>query len=310
MKKNKIERLLKLILMISFYFLTLRNSDAQIDFESQIQSIANDIAQKLDTLHHIRILAVSDFVCEDGKVSDLGKTIAEELAIDLTNAGKNFKIVDRQDLALILKEHKLASTGVLNSDEVKQLGKFHVADAIITGRLSLFGDYVKVNVKVMGTENALIIAGVNKSLSNTDAIKNLFNCASVTKSQPQKEVIGDPISETAVNVNSSNSQGSSSNDCAIKKKGDYSFVNKTSEKIQVQIDANQNDLTGQNPYSYSSNSGTKLIILPGETQYAYQIGSGPHRYRIWKLRGIGLDEYYGEGNINVTICGNGTYNVR
>jgi hypothetical protein len=84
--------------------------------------------------------------------------IAEELSTALTDLSRQFELVYRANLSIILNENKLSATGLLDPTSVKELGKIAGVDAIIIGSVSMLGKSVRINVRAISAETAKIIA--------------------------------------------------------------------------------------------------------------------------------------------------------
>jgi len=128
-------------------------------------------------------IAVVDFTDLQGNVTELGRFLAEEFSVALVGAGKGFEIIDRVHLKSILAEHKLALTGVIDPKTARQLGRIAGVDALLTGSVTPFGDNIRVSVKVLDTETAMIIAASSGSIARTAAINELL-ARGIESSQP------------------------------------------------------------------------------------------------------------------------------
>lgn len=146
---------------------------AQTDFEKQVNTYAGMLAEKI-TLAGKTKIAVSDFLDNNGNITELGKVIAEELGINIANTGKGFQVMERENLNAILKEHQLVSTGLIDPETAKKLGKLKAVDAVIVGTVFPFGDNLKVNIKILDTETGMSIGGTTGSIARTDAINKLY----------------------------------------------------------------------------------------------------------------------------------------
>ena len=79
-------------------FLTLTFSlflKAQTDFEKQINSYAGMLSEKITQAGKTKI-AVSDFLDNNRNITELGKVIAEELGINISNTGKGFQVMEKK----------------------------------------------------------------------------------------------------------------------------------------------------------------------------------------------------------------------
>jgi TolB-like protein len=121
-----------------------------------------------------KTIAVADFLDLQGNVNELGRFIAEELAVELTASAKGFEVIDRTHLKTILAEHKLSMTGLVDPNTVKRLGQIIGADAIVTGSVTPFGDSIRVSCKVIATDTARVIAAAKIDIPKTKAIEELL----------------------------------------------------------------------------------------------------------------------------------------
>lgn len=119
-------------------------------------------------------IAVVDFVDLDGNPSRLGKYIAEELSVELTQSADGIEVVDRAHLQAILQEHKLKSEGLLDPETTKQLGLLAGVDILVTGSLTDIGDSIRIVAKALSTDSARIVAASSGSLLKTHEILSLL----------------------------------------------------------------------------------------------------------------------------------------
>jgi len=76
-------------------------------YEHEIKGMSSSIAASI-TQAGKRTVAVVDFTDLQGNITELGRFIAEELSIDLTNTARGFVIIDRTHLKKLLNEHKFS----------------------------------------------------------------------------------------------------------------------------------------------------------------------------------------------------------
>lgn len=119
-------------------------------------------------------VAVVDFTDLQGNVTELGRFLAEELSGALAEDARGFRVVDRTHLKVILQEHKLASTGLIDPQTARQLGRISGVDTLVTGTItSAFGDSVRLSVKALDVETAEIIAQSRADIPKTKAIEEM-----------------------------------------------------------------------------------------------------------------------------------------
>src|SRR5947209_10750856 len=90
-------------------------------------------------------IAVADFTGSD---KELGRFIAETLLTDLAQS-QQLNLVERTEIRQALTELKLQSTGLVEPQNVKQLGKLVGADRLIVGSFFLHDDQVFVNARLL-----------------------------------------------------------------------------------------------------------------------------------------------------------------
>jgi hypothetical protein len=93
-----------------------------VAYEHEIKSISSSISDSIAKSGKKRI-AVVDFTDLQGNVTELGRFLAEELSIDLTNTARGFVLIDRTHLKTLLKEHKLSISGLVDPATAKKLGQ-------------------------------------------------------------------------------------------------------------------------------------------------------------------------------------------
>ena len=142
-------------------------------YEEQVKSLSATLAKNI--MHSDKkSIAVVDFSDLQGRVTDLGRFLAEELSVNLVSAGKGFQVVERTRLKTILEEHKLAQTGLIDPETAKKLGQIAGVDAIITGTVTPLMDVIRVSVKVLAVDTARIIAAASGDIPKTKAIQMAF----------------------------------------------------------------------------------------------------------------------------------------
>ncbi len=171
MKRSFLKCLLIVVCLFTFFIMQVYPST---DFEKEIDQLSGKIADKIAAASKKKI-AVVDFTDLDGSVTELGRFLAEEFSTALAGTGKGFIVVDRIHLKTLLKEHNLSSTGLIDQNTVRQLGKIAGVDVLVTGSLTPLGESVRINVKVLDIETAAIIEAARGNIAMTDAIKGMIN---------------------------------------------------------------------------------------------------------------------------------------
>jgi curli biogenesis system outer membrane secretion channel CsgG len=101
--------------------------------------------------------AVVDFTDLQGCVTELGRYLAEDLSVGLASDARGFEVIDRTNLKVILQEHHLASTGIIDPETARKLGQIAGVDTLVTGTIAPLGDVIHVSAKALDTNAAMIL---------------------------------------------------------------------------------------------------------------------------------------------------------
>lgn len=169
MKTDKIRRIVNLY----FVAMLLLLSTALFSFEKEIKAMSATLSDSIVAAGKKNI-AVVDFTDLQGNVTELGRFFAEEFSGTLASAGKGFKIIDRTHLKTLLIEHKLSTTGIIDPQTVQKLGQIAGVDSLIAGTITPFGDTIRLSVKVLETNTAMVIGAASEDIAKTKAIEELL----------------------------------------------------------------------------------------------------------------------------------------
>jgi len=133
-------------------------------------NIATDIAAGSK-----RSVAVVDFTDLQGTVTELGRFVAEEMALGLVMARKNLSVIDRTHLRTLMEENKLGTTGLIDPATARKLGKIIGVEVLVTGTITPFPDSVRVVIKVLDTDTATILAADSMDIAKTQTIESLLS---------------------------------------------------------------------------------------------------------------------------------------
>jgi len=137
-----------------------------------IRDLTKQIVPQVQKLGKKRI-AVVDFAELDGKVTDLGRYLAEELSASLVLADGTLHIVDRQHLARIIAEQKLSVTGVTEPGAAQKLGELAGADVLVAGSIVGLGDRVKITAKLLSASTAVIVGAAETTVPDDGDVQTL-----------------------------------------------------------------------------------------------------------------------------------------
>lgn len=103
----------------------------------------------------VHTLAVADFTGSD---PDLGRFIAETLLTDLAQSPK-MHFAERSEIRRAIEELKLQSTGLVEPQQVKQLGSLVSADRIIVGSYFQLDNQIIINARLLDVETGKLMEG-------------------------------------------------------------------------------------------------------------------------------------------------------
>lgn len=121
-----------------------------------------------------KTVAVVDFTDLQGNVTELGRFVAEEVALGLVTARKGLSVVDRTHLKVLMQENRLDSTGVIDPATARKIGQVLGVEALITGTITPFSDTVRIVAKILDTTTARIVGAASVDVSKNRTIEELL----------------------------------------------------------------------------------------------------------------------------------------
>ncbi len=124
--------------------------------EDAYDKMAREFSEASTSLKEGKI-AIVPFAYTDGRKSEGGIVISERLTTRIVKL-KKLKVIERQLLEKVLQELHLESSGLVEIEGVKQIGRVLGVEAIITGTLMDIGyNRTEINARMINTETAEII---------------------------------------------------------------------------------------------------------------------------------------------------------
>lgn len=147
-------------------------ASAQGGLDQRIADLSNQISKEM-TLYQKATIAVVEFTDLQGRVTDLGRFLAEELITKL-HLTRKFKVVERQLLNKALSEQALSLTGVIDPNSAKQLGRMLGVDAIASGTITDLTQSLKVNARLISTETGEVFAVASTEIFKDESVIRLM----------------------------------------------------------------------------------------------------------------------------------------
>jgi TolB-like protein len=126
------------------------------ELDRQIDTLTEQIINSL-TAQKINKIAVIEFSNLEGKVSDLGRYLAEELTTRLFRTGR-FQIVERRLMNKMIEEQKLSISGLIDENTASRVGRVLGVDALATGTIADLNTSVKINARMIATETGSVFS--------------------------------------------------------------------------------------------------------------------------------------------------------
>lgn len=169
MKRLKTPGLRTLVLAV--LALALAGASPLAAYEEDFRQEAQDLARAL-TEAEVGSVAVVDFFDLRGRVSELGRFLADELSTALV-ATDSVRVIDRLRLATILAEHKISAAGLLEEGAAREVGQVAGVDVLITGRLTSFEETVRVSLEGLRMPSAEMVVSEVIEIPRTPRIAEL-----------------------------------------------------------------------------------------------------------------------------------------
>ena len=147
-----------------------------------IYSYADSLSQLLPIGSTVFINDHSDF---NGVTSYFGKYVAVKISNRLTK-NKDFTVVDRNSIELILKEQKFQYSGAVDEKTAIELGKMVGASVIVFGIITEFTNRVSIDSKILSVETANVIGTTDYSINKTKDVADLIATV-ISSSEKQKK---------------------------------------------------------------------------------------------------------------------------
>lgn len=170
-----------IILLVAVAFIGIAPKSAEA-FEREIKVLSEQLGNKM-LRKRARRIAVLDFVDLEGRVRGLGRFLAEELSTAfLTNVGA-LRVVDRANLSRIMREHRLNASGLIDPANARKLGRLSGVGALVVGTITPTGRKIRLQLRVISTETAVVLAAAASSIEFDNSLKSLWRQILATSSQ-------------------------------------------------------------------------------------------------------------------------------
>jgi TolB-like protein len=170
---------------LSLFCVWTPNGRAAEAFDFQLAMIIDKIADAVSKAN-LKAVTVAGFTDLHDNDSDLGLFLADQLAAGLVQ--KNCVVVDRRNVAKILAEHKLTTSGLVDPENAKKLGQFAGVDAIVIGTVTPLSGTIRLTVEVLATDSAKVLAAASADIPKTNSIRDVMGENEIPEPSPTTPV--------------------------------------------------------------------------------------------------------------------------
>lgn len=125
--------------------------------DNAYKKMAQELSDNAHLLSNPKI-AIVPFQYIDKRQSAAGNIISERLTTRIVKIGK-LKVIERSLLENVMQELHLETTGIVDAESTKELGKVLGVEAIINGTImDVSEDMVELNARIIKTETAEVLA--------------------------------------------------------------------------------------------------------------------------------------------------------
>lgn len=142
------------------------NAQKTESLNHSVQNLSNQIVANLNSNKNVYKTAVYPFSDLNNNVTNFGIHLSEVLTTYLFASNK-FKLLERHHLKKIFEEQGLNFHRYIDEKTAIKLGKIAGADAICSGSITEFKDYISIHARLLSTETGEIY-----SVAKENIIKN------------------------------------------------------------------------------------------------------------------------------------------
>lgn len=293
---------LSILFILTGFVRLAQAQDVSSSFDSSLQHLTDQLSAKLTKYSSLK-MAVWELTDLDDEVSPIGKYIAEDVSVNLSD---KFHVANRNQLKTLMKENKLWSEGFINQATLTQVKKLSDINIIISGKIAVLAQNIKITLVALDVDGNILAATKGDVVRNDD-INELLGVNTGNSNQGFNRSLNS-------NEQKNNPQ-TVGNDCANQHIGDYCFRN--SSKSNLEITVNYKLLSdGMQPFG----SAIVFTLKPGESKCVNALIAYGRRYSFKAIRlprsdqslvfCDGCYETVDEGFFIVEQCKSKTYEIR
>lgn len=120
------------------------------------------------------VIAVADFVNDNGEVSKLGRYIADRLTPYFARS-RQFSVLERNLINKVIEEQQFQVSAFVDESSTQEFGKILGAETIISGKISELTDMFYVNARAVGVAQGNLMVSVDAEIDRSGRLVALYN---------------------------------------------------------------------------------------------------------------------------------------
>jgi hypothetical protein len=120
------------------------------------------------------IIAVADFMNDNGEVSKLGRYVADKLTPYFARS-RQFSVLERNLINKVIEEQQFQVSSFVDESSTQEFGKILGAEAIISGKISELENMFYIHAKAVGVARGDLMASVDAEVDRTGRLVALYN---------------------------------------------------------------------------------------------------------------------------------------
>ncbi len=166
------------IFLASLFVISCASSNLKIKEFKNLEEAVADNATELDKevlmpLGQKQKLAIMPVLTSEGETTVLGDRISELYYLYIFKQ-KKFQIIERKRIDSFLAEHSFENTGLVDPDQIKELGKILSVDYILVGTLRKNDNTISLTTRIIDIESAGLLTTAVTNIILTKAIDEQF----------------------------------------------------------------------------------------------------------------------------------------
>ncbi len=148
------------------------------ELNTAVQYLGTSVAGDLDSARESipdkqTVVAVADFVTDQGKVTRLGRVVTDKIISVLVKSGR-FSVLERELIDRVIAEQKFQLSPFADENSAAEFGKILGAEAIITGKLSDLGSVFYLSTRAVDVTTGSLLTSADAELDKTSEWVSLY----------------------------------------------------------------------------------------------------------------------------------------